>query len=161
MVVCGGLPASSLVSLPTVPNSGGDLWWFAVMCGGFGGLWWFAVICGGLSFSHVYQIGPNFDESFCKNGCRCQPLNPHISGTSDPPPIAVEKLLDPATQQNFVLKLHNRFSLLSESDDSASSIENLWKEGRNALKETSHTVLGPRRRKKHWSVDQRRDPRHH
>ena len=28
-----------------VPNSGGDLWWFAVMCGG---LWWFAVVCGGL-----------------------------------------------------------------------------------------------------------------
>ena len=26
---------------------------------------------------------PNF-ESFCKNGCGCQPLNPHISGTSDP-----------------------------------------------------------------------------
>ena len=42
-----------------VPNSGGDLWWFAVMCGGFfppvvcGGLRWFAVICGGLSFSHT------------------------------------------------------------------------------------------------------------
>ena len=71
------------------------------------------------------------------------------------PPIAVEKLLDPTTQQNFVLKLHNRFSLLSESDDSASSIENLWKEGRNALKETSHTVLGPRRRKKHqWISDE-------
>ena len=32
--VCGGLPASSLVTLPIVPNSGGDLWWFAVMCGG-------------------------------------------------------------------------------------------------------------------------------
>ena len=71
------------------------------------------------------------------------------------PPIAVEKLLDPTIQQNFVLKLHNRFSLLSESDDSASSIENLWKEGRNALKETSHTVLGPRRRKKHqWISDE-------
>ena len=37
-VVCGGLPASSLVTLPIVPNSGGDLWWFAVMCGG---LRWF------------------------------------------------------------------------------------------------------------------------
>ena len=42
------------------PNYGGDLWWFAVMCGGFGffpvvcgGLRWFAVICGGLSFSHT------------------------------------------------------------------------------------------------------------
>ena len=33
-VVCRRLPASSLVSLPIVPNSGGDLWWFAVMCGG-------------------------------------------------------------------------------------------------------------------------------
>ena len=27
------------------PNSGGDLWWFAVMCGGFGV---FPVVCGGL-----------------------------------------------------------------------------------------------------------------
>ena len=26
---------------------------------------------------------PNF-ESFCKNGHGCQPLNPHITGTSDP-----------------------------------------------------------------------------
>ena len=53
---CGGLPASFLVSLPIVPNSGGDLWWFAVMCGGFGGfggLWWFVVVCGDLSFSHT------------------------------------------------------------------------------------------------------------
>ena len=33
-----------------VPNSGGDLWWFAVVCGGLG---WFVVICGGLSFSHT------------------------------------------------------------------------------------------------------------
>ena len=67
-VVCGGLPASSLVTLPIVPNDGGDLWWFAVMCGG---LWWFAVVCGGLrwfamvcgglsftSFSHT-DIPPN------------------------------------------------------------------------------------------------------
>ena len=28
-----------------VPNSGGDLWWFAVVCGG---VWWFAVVCGDL-----------------------------------------------------------------------------------------------------------------
>ena len=71
------------------------------------------------------------------------------------PPIAVEKFLDPTTQRNFVLKLHNRFALLSESDEYASSIENLWKEGRNYLKETSHAVLGPRRRKKHqWISDE-------
>ena len=25
-----------------VPNSGGGLWWFAVVCGG---LWWIAVVC--------------------------------------------------------------------------------------------------------------------
>ena len=31
-VACGGLPASSLVTLPIVPNSGGDLWLFAVVC---------------------------------------------------------------------------------------------------------------------------------
>ena len=66
------------------------------------------------------------------------------------PPIVVENLLDPSTQRNFVLKLHNRFALLSASDESASSIANLWKEGRNALKETSHTLLGLHR-----------DPRHH
>ena len=46
-VVCGGLPASSLVVLPMsqIPS---DLWWFAVMCGGFFFLWWFAVVCGDL-----------------------------------------------------------------------------------------------------------------
>ena len=38
-----------------VPNSGGDLWWFAVVCGG---LRWFVVICGGLSFSHTRDTGP-------------------------------------------------------------------------------------------------------
>ena len=71
------------------------------------------------------------------------------------PPIAVEKLLNPTTQRNFVLKLHNQFALLSESDESALSIENLWKEGRNALKETSHAVLGLCRRKKHqWISDE-------
>ena len=41
-MVCGGLPASYLVTLPIVPNSGGGLWWFAVGCGG---LRWFAVVC--------------------------------------------------------------------------------------------------------------------
>ena len=34
------------------PNSGGDLWWFAVMCGVF----FFPVICGGLSFSHTERV---------------------------------------------------------------------------------------------------------
>ena len=49
-MVCGGLPTGiSLVSLPIVPNSGGDLWWFAGICANCGGLWWFAgVYCGGL-----------------------------------------------------------------------------------------------------------------
>ena len=57
------------------------------------------------------------------------------------------------TQRNVVLKLHNRFALLSESDDPASSIENLWKEG--SRKETSHAMLGPRHRKKHlWISDE-------
>ena len=45
---CGGLPASSLVSLPMsqilVVICGG----FAVMCGGFGFFRWFVVVCGGL-----------------------------------------------------------------------------------------------------------------
>ena len=48
VVVCGGLPVSSLVTLPIVPNSGGDLWWFAV-------------VCGGLSFSHTHRLN---HESF-------------------------------------------------------------------------------------------------
>ena len=55
-VVCGGLSASSLVSLPMsqiLVVIRGDVWWFCffpVVCGGLG---WFAVICGGLSFSHT------------------------------------------------------------------------------------------------------------
>ena len=59
-MVCGGLRWFACVVsgyTPIVPNSGGDLWWFAVMCGGFGGLRWFSVICGGLSFSHTDPEG--------------------------------------------------------------------------------------------------------
>ena len=66
-VVCGGLRWFSRFCNGTrsyrriiVPNSGGGLWWFAVVCGGLrwfvvvcGGLWWFVVDCGGLSFSHT------------------------------------------------------------------------------------------------------------
>ena len=47
-MVCGGLWCfACIVSRFTAyaPNSGGDLWWFAVMCGGFG---FFPVVCGGL-----------------------------------------------------------------------------------------------------------------
>ena len=47
-MVCGGLPAKGcIVSGFTAyaPHSGGDLWWFAVMYGGFG---FFPVVCGGL-----------------------------------------------------------------------------------------------------------------
>ena len=50
-MVCGGFwwfACISLVSLPIVPNSGGDLWWFAVICGG---VQWFAMVCGDLSYS--------------------------------------------------------------------------------------------------------------
>ena len=55
-MVCGGLPTSSLVTLPIVLNSVicGGLRWCVVVCGG---LWWFAVICGGLSFSHTPNAG--------------------------------------------------------------------------------------------------------
>ena len=43
-----------LFSLPIIPNSGGDLWWFAVICGGCGRLRCFVVVCGGLwSFAVV------------------------------------------------------------------------------------------------------------
>ena len=66
-VVCGGLRWFSRFFNGTrsyrriiVPNSGGGLWWFVVVCGGVwwfavvcGGLWWFVVDCGGLSFSHT------------------------------------------------------------------------------------------------------------
>ena len=58
VVVCGGLrwfACFSSFSPPIVPNSGGGLLWFAVVCGGLrwfavvcGGLWWFAVFCDGL-----------------------------------------------------------------------------------------------------------------
>ena len=102
-----------------------------------------------------------YRNSDCGNADRPPPGRSHLLTSpeallSASPPIAVEKLSDPTTQPNFVLNLHNRFALLSsESDDSASSIENIWKEGRNDLKETSHAVLGPRRRKKHqWISDE-------
>ena len=52
-MVCGGLrwfACFPLFSLPIVPNSGGDLWLFAVICGGLG---WFAMVCGGLTYSHT------------------------------------------------------------------------------------------------------------
>ena len=46
-VVCGGLPASSRAGFTAyVSNSGGDLWWFAVMCGSFFSRW-FVVVSGG------------------------------------------------------------------------------------------------------------------
>ena len=58
-MVCDGLrwfACFSSFSPPIVPNSGGGLWWFEVVCGGVlwfavvcGGLRWFAVVCGGLS----------------------------------------------------------------------------------------------------------------
>ena len=48
-MVCGGLRWFSRFFNGTrsyrriiVPNSGGGLWWFAVVCGG---LWWIAVVC--------------------------------------------------------------------------------------------------------------------
>ena len=53
-VVCSGLQwfaCFPLFSLPIGPNSGGDLWWFAVICGG---LWSFAVVCDGLSYSYSH-----------------------------------------------------------------------------------------------------------
>ena len=53
VVVCGGLrwfACFSSFSPPIVPNSGGGLWWFAVVCGG---LRWFVIVCGGLSYSHT------------------------------------------------------------------------------------------------------------
>ena len=63
-VVCSGLrwfACFPLFSLPIIPNSGGDLWWFAMICGCLrcfvvvcGVLWSFAVFCGRLrSFAMV------------------------------------------------------------------------------------------------------------
>ena len=52
-MVCSGLwwfACTSLVSLPIVANSGGDVWWFAGICANCGGLRGFiVVVCGGLS----------------------------------------------------------------------------------------------------------------
>ena len=67
-MVCGGLrwfACFPLFSLPIVPNSGGDLWWFAVICAILwwsfavvcGSLGWFAMVCGGLSYSHTASRG--------------------------------------------------------------------------------------------------------
>ena len=45
VVVCSGLRWFACFppfSLPIIPNCGGDLWWFAVICGG---LWSFAMVC--------------------------------------------------------------------------------------------------------------------
>ena len=63
VVVCSGLrwfACFSSFSPPIVPNSGGGLWWFVVVCGGLwwfavvcGGLRWFVIVCGGLSYSHT------------------------------------------------------------------------------------------------------------
>ena len=53
---CGSLrwfACFPLFSLPIVPNSGGDLWWFALICGG---LWSLAVVCDGLSYSHTANV---------------------------------------------------------------------------------------------------------
>ena len=65
-MVCGGLAvfnSTRSYRRIIVPNSGGGLWWFAVVCGGLwwfvvvcGGLWWFVVDCGGLSFSHTRPV---------------------------------------------------------------------------------------------------------
>ena len=62
-MVCGGLSTSSLVTLPIVLNSGGDLWWFAVMCGG---LRWFAVVCGDLRWFPVVclLVIPRYSADF-------------------------------------------------------------------------------------------------
>ena len=62
-----------------VPNSGSDLWWFAVVCGGLrwfvvvcGGLWWFAVICGGLSFSHTANMNVSAKLIISLPRCLCK-----------------------------------------------------------------------------------------
>ena len=40
-------------SPPIFPNSGVNLWWFAVVCGS---LQWFVMVCGGLSYSHTLSF---------------------------------------------------------------------------------------------------------
>ena len=55
-VVCGGLPALSLVPIGILSSQilvviCDDVWWFVVVCGS---LWWFVMVCGGLSFSHTH-----------------------------------------------------------------------------------------------------------
>ena len=68
-MVCGSLrwfACFSSLSPPIVPNSGGGLWWFEVVCGGLwwfavvcGGLRWFVMVCGGLSYSQGIKHGTN------------------------------------------------------------------------------------------------------
>ena len=82
-VVCGGLRWFSRFFNGTrsvLYDSGGGLWWFAVVCGGLrwfvvvcGGLWWFVVDCGGLSFSHTGDAVNSFHRdtfSTCRY-CAC------------------------------------------------------------------------------------------
>ena len=74
-MVCGGFACFPLFSLPIIPNSGGDLWWFAVMCGGLwsfavvcGHLRWFAMVCGGLSYSHtvfLHHVARKWGKEVC------------------------------------------------------------------------------------------------
>ena len=77
-VVCSGLRWFAWFSLPIVPNSGGDLWWFALICGG---LWSFAVVCGGLRWFavvcliviptdiYIYRVFPKSRKASHGNVC--------------------------------------------------------------------------------------------
>ena len=73
------------------------------------------------------DCGNNTDHRLVAATCSLRLKRCSLQDTS--PPFAVEKQLYPTTQRTFVLKLHNRFALLSESDESASSINNLAAEG--------------------------------
>ena len=75
-MVCGGLrwfACFSSFSPPIVPNCGGGLWWFAVVCGGLrwfavvcGGLRWFVVVCGGLRWFVIVCGSLSYSHTLCK-----------------------------------------------------------------------------------------------
>ena len=80
-MVCGGLrwfACFSPFSPPIVPNSGGGLWWFVVICGGLwlfavvcGGLRWFVMVCGGLSYSHTRSRQVNLMDDYQLSLTKC------------------------------------------------------------------------------------------
>ena len=67
-------------------------------------------------------------------------------------PFATEKLKEPATAEDFALKLRNRFTLLEETTD----IEDFWYNVKDITIDCAQTTIGRRRgrRRERWIQDQ-------